>query len=362
MKIGFDSKRFFHNASGLGNYSRDLLRILAGHLPENRYILFDKKASDRGQEILASPAVTFSPVTPGFLARQLQMGRDACSAQCDIFHGLSGELPLRWGKRKIRKVVTIHDLIFRIFPEYYSFFDRQIHFLKFRNAARQADVVVAISEQTKADIIHYLEIPEDKIRVIYQGCSNLFKIPYTAEQEARVKNKYKLPDKFLLNVGTLEERKNGVSVAKAIRGTGIPLVFIGRETAYADAIRKASDLQQVYFLKGVSNEELAIIYRLATVFIYPSVYEGFGIPVIEALFSGTPVITNRDGVFPEAGGASSVYADVANTDDLRSKIVHLWEDENRRIRIAQEGSLFVQKFRDEVIAQQWRELYESLLS
>lgn len=362
MKIGFDGKRFFHNTSGLGNYSRDLLRILAGHLPENRYILFDKKASDRGQEILDSPAVTFSPVTPGFLARQLRMGLDACKAQCDIFHGLSGELPLRWGKRKIRKVVTIHDLIFLIYPGYYSFFDRQIHFRKFRNAALQADVVVAISEQTKADIMHYLEIPENKIRVIYQGCSNLFKIPYTPEQKALVKKKYGLPDKFLLNVGTIEERKNGLSVAKALGGTGIPLVFIGRETAYADAIRKVSDPQQVHFLKGVSNEELAVIYRLATVFIYPSVYEGFGIPVIEALFSGTPVITNRDGVFPEAGGDSSVYADVKDINDLRSKILHLWENETLRSRIAAEGSRFVQKFRDEVIARQWKELYESLLS
>jgi len=361
MKIGYDGKRFFHNTSGLGNYSRDLLRILARHFPENQYILFDKRASHRGQEILASPAVSFSSLTPGFLARQLQMGRDASKEQCDIFHGLSGELPLRWGKKEMKKIVTIHDLIFLIYPQYYSFFDRQIHFRKFRNAALQADVVVAISEQTKADIVHYLEIPENKIRVIYQGCSHLFKTPYPPEQERQVRDKYDLPEKFLLNVGTIEERKNGLSIAKAIRGTDIPLVFIGRETAYTDTIRKISSPEQVRFLKNVSNQELAIIYRLATVFIYPSVYEGFGIPVIEALFSGTPVITNREGVFPEAGGEATVYTDIRNIDELRSKILHLWEDESRRAEIAEKGSRFVQKFRDEVIARQWIELYESLL-
>lgn len=361
MKIGFDGKRFFHNASGLGNYSRDLLRILARHLPQNQYVLFDRKDSGRGQDILSAPNVSFSPLTPGIFARQLQMGRDACAADCDIFHGLSGELPLRWGNRKIRKVVTIHDLIFRIYPEYYNFFDREIHFRKFRNAALAADVVVAISEQTKADIVHYLNIPENKIRVIYQGCSHLFKTPYSREEMNRVKNKYNLPEKFLLNVGTVEERKNGLSIAKAIRDTDLPLVFIGRETAYANAIRNVSLPRQVRFLKDVSNEELAVIYRLATLFIYPSVYEGFGIPVIEALFSGTPVITNREGVFREAGGPSTVYADVQNISDLRTKILHLWNDEDLRSKIAQDGGRFVQKFNDEVIARQWAELYESLL-
>lgn len=360
MKIGFDGKRFFHNTSGLGNYSRDLVRILSAHLPENRYLLFDRKISGRGQEILSSPNVTFSPVTPGFLARQLQMGRDACAAECDIFHGLSGELPLRWGSRKIRKVVTIHDLIFRIYPQYYTYFDREIHFWKFRNAAQQADAVVAISEQTKADILHYLKIPETKVHVIYQGCSHLFKTPYTAEQIQQVKKKYHLPDQFLLNVGTLEERKNGLSIARAIRGTGIPLVFIGRETAYAAAIHQASDENQLYFLKNVSNEDLAVIYQAATLFIYPSVYEGFGIPVIEALFSGTPVITNKDGVFREAGGDASVYVDVQDPAQLRTEILRLWNNEKLRNEIAEAGVQFVQKFRDEVIAQQWKQLYESL--
>jgi len=360
MKIGFDAKRFFHNTSGLGNYSRDLLRILARHIPENQYVLFDSKASDRGQDVLSFPNVTFSPVSPGLFSRQLQMGRDAVAAGCHVFHGLSGELPLCWNTPDIRKVVTIHDLIFEIFPQYYSWFDRKIHLAKFRKAAADADVVVAISEQTKTDIVHYLEIPENKIRVIYQGCSPLFKTRYTAEQKNQVREKYKLPEKFLLNVGTIEERKNGLSIARAIRDTALPLVFIGRETVYTDSIRNISDPEQVRFLKNVSNEELAVIYQSATVFIYPSVYEGFGIPVIEALFSGTPVITNGHGVFPEAGGSSSVYIDVKDTDELRTQILRLWEDENLRNQMAAGGSRFVQKFNDDVIAQQWRQLYESL--
>ena len=161
-------------------------------------------------------------------------------------------------------------------------------------------------------------------------------------------------------MGTLEERKNGLSIARAIRSTGIPLVFIGRETAYAAAIHQASDENQLYFLKNVSNEDLAVIYQAATLFIYPSVYEGFGIPVIEALFSGTPVITNKDGVFREAGGDASVYVDVQDPAQLRTEILRLWNNEKLRNEIAEAGVQFVQKFRDEVIAQQWKQLYESL--
>ncbi|MCD8539304.1 MAG: glycosyltransferase, partial [Leadbetterella sp.] len=136
---------------------------------------------------------------------------------------------------------------------------------------------------------------------------------------------------------------------------------IGRETAYAGIIRSVSDPAQVRFLQGVTNEELAVIYQLATVFIYPSVYEGFGIPVIEALFSGTPVITNRHGVFPEAGGDSTLYTDVQDIPGLKAKILRLWQDDSLRSQMAEEGHRFVQKFRDEVIAEQWKQLYEELL-
>lgn len=365
MKIGFDGKRFFHNASGLGNYSRDLLRILARYLPENEYVLFNRKDSDGAQEVLSFPNVSFSPLTPGLFARQLQMGRDAGEAHCDIFHGLSGELPLRWGKRKIRKVVTIHDLIFEILPHYYSYVDRRIHFVKFRQAAEAADRVVAISEQTKADIMRLLNIPERKIQVIYQGCSSLYKKSYTEQEKDAVRHKYKLPPAFVLNVGTLEDRKNGLSLVKAINGTAIPLIFIGKETAYTQKIRKYIEENrlsgQVIFLKNVSNEDLAIIYRLATIFAYPSVYEGFGIPVIEALYSGVPVITNAAGVFQEAGGPHSRYVQVEDERSIRPALMDLWDNHALRSEMALKGREYARRFDDDKIALAWKNLYTALV-
>jgi hypothetical protein len=149
MKIAFDAKRFFHNASGLGNYSRDLVRILSDKFPENEYLLFNKNKSERGKEILENLNVRFIETSKGKMSRQFKMGKDAQKENADIFHGLSGELPLKWNNTPIKKVVTIHDLIFVRYPQYYSFFDRKIHFWKFRKAAQAADKIIAISEQTK---------------------------------------------------------------------------------------------------------------------------------------------------------------------------------------------------------------------
>src|SRR5690606_9852059 len=105
---------------------------LSTHFPENEYVLFNDKKSGRGAEILASENVSFQETSKGNFARQLKMGKDAQNLNCDIFHGLSGELPLKWNEKPIKKIVTIHDLIFLRFPQYYSFFDRKIHFWKFK--------------------------------------------------------------------------------------------------------------------------------------------------------------------------------------------------------------------------------------
>lgn len=366
MKIAFDGKRFFSNASGLGNYSRDLVRILAAYFPENQYILFNKNQSERGKEILNLPNVSFTETSKGNLSRQFKMGKDAQNASTDIFHGLSGELPLKWNNKPIKKVVTIHDLIFLRFPKYYSFFDRKIHFWKFRKAAEQADLIIAISEQTKRDIIKFLKVPERKIRVVYQGCHQSFKESQSAEFLNAVKEKFKLPQKFILNVGTVEERKNLFNIVKAVNGTEITLVVVGKKTKYFDKVEKyivKNKLQhQIFFLENVSMEELAAIYKLAEIFVYPSFFEGFGIPVIEALFSGTSVITSNTSCLPEAGGNDSVYIDPHNSEDLKSKIVFLWNNEAERKRRVEKGLEYVQKFNDVNIANELIKVYHEVLS
>lgn len=367
MKIAFDGKRFFNNGSGLGNYSRDLVRILATYYPDNEYLLLNNKKSERGKEILALPSVSFIETSKGKLSRQFKMGKDAQNANCDIFHGLSGELPLRWNEKSIKKIVTIHDLIFLRYPKYYGFFDRKIHFWKFKKAAEQADLIIAISEQTKSDIIKFLKVPENKIRVVYQGCHHSFKENKPQEFLNSVREKFKIPTEFILNVGTIEERKNLLNIVKSINNTEIPLVVVGKKKEkYFKKVQRfiiKNKLQnQVFFLENVSMEELAAIYKIAKIFVYPSVFEGFGIPVIESLFSGTAVITSNSSSLPEAGGKDSLYIDPNNIDDLKSKILFLWSNESERKRRVEKGLLYVQKFSDENIAKELMKVYRETIT
>jgi glycosyltransferase involved in cell wall biosynthesis len=370
MNIGFEAKRVFHNKTGLGNYSRDLIRILSTYYPENKYFLYNPKPS---KETLFVPnennVFEKSPSSPFYkkfknIWRQKGVLSDLEKDKIQIFHGLSGEIPVGLRKKNVKSIVTIHDLIFVRHPHLYSFFDRKIHFYKFKKAARNADLVIAISEQTKSDIINFLDIDQAKVHVIYQGCKNVFKKTYTDSKKDTVAKKINLPEKFILNVGTIEERKNALTIVKAIKDLDVSLVLIGKETTYANQIHEyidANNLQdRVRFLKGISAEELAIIYQLATVFVYPSIFEGFGIPIIEALYSKTPVITNKNGVFPEAGGPSSLYIEPFDVDDLQQKINQVLSDSTLSEEMKEKGFEFAQKFNDDVIATSFNNLYQSL--
>jgi len=365
MKIGFDAKRLFHNNSGLGNYSRDLVRVLSRFFPENDYYLFAKKKSDKANEILKQKNIFFKKISSGILARQRKMGKDAQNQNCDVFHGLSAELPIKWNKnKKIKKIVTIHDLIFLKYPKFYSFFDRKIHTWKIKRAIEKADLIIAISQQTKRDIIEYFNVSKEKIRVIYQTCNDNFRKSYSETELLSTSKKFNLPKYFILNVGTIEERKNLFSVVKAIKTTEIPLVVIGKETKYSKQIKQfitENNMQkQVYFLQNVSVTELAHIYKLATIFIYPSLYEGFGIPIIEAIFSKTPVITSNVSCLPEAGGDDSVYVNPMDIYDIRSKILHLWKNPEERLHRSEKSLEFAEKFKEEKIAKELMKIYQEI--
>ncbi len=370
MNIGYEAKRIFHNKTGLGNYSRDLVRILATYFPENNYFLYNPK---KNNETLFSPnssvLIEKLPSTSFYkkfynLWRQKGILSDLKSDNIDVFHGLSGEIPTGLKNNNIKSVVTIHDLIFMRYPNLYSFFDRKIHYYKFKKSAQNANLVIAISEQTKLDIITYLKIPSEKIKVVYQGCQDVFKQNYTEIEKQKVALKYHLPEEFILNVGTIEERKNAFNIVKAIKNINTKLVLVGKETEYSNKIKtyiKENNLtEKVIFLKGLSSQELAITYQLASVFVYPSIFEGFGIPIIEALFSKTPVITTNSGVFPEAGGPNSIYVDPNNIEELTIEIEKLLNDKTLRTEISNKGFEFVQKFNDNVIASQIMECYKSL--
>ena len=369
-KIGYEAKRIFNNTTGLGNYSRDLIRILSKFYPENQYYLYhpnkNKKIEFKNvhQSVFEkSPVSRFNQFFTNYW-RQFSIVADLKKDKVSLFHGLSGELPFNLATSNIKSVVTIHDLIFLRFPEFYNWFDRKIYSYKFKKACQQATVVIAISEQTKKDIIEFFKIEPSKIEVLYQGCSNVFKEQFTDLGKKQVAEKYNLPEKFILNVGTIEERKNIFEVVTAIHTTDIKLVVVGKKTKYCKKIEafitKNNMSSQVYFLSGLSLQDLAITYQLATLFIYPSLYEGFGIPVIEALYSKTPVITSNLSCLPESGGPNSMYINPQNTLEIRNKIQFLIDNDAAKNDMKIKGYEFVQKFNDDIIAKNMMDLYTKI--
>lgn len=371
MKIGFDAKRIYHNTTGLGNYGRDLVRILSEFYPENRYNLYNPKPKKVNRlpkkntilEVLPNTKIwkTFSSIwRQGPIVTQLE--KDAI----EVFHGLTGEIPKGIQRTSIKKVVTIHDLIFIRFPKLYSFFDRMIHLKKVKFSATNADRIIAISEQTKKDIVKYLKIDEAKIVVIYQGCHPVFKEEKPTKFKEEVALKFKLPEKFVLNVGAINERKNILSLIKAIKNIDTTLVIIGGKTSYFKVletyISKHELEEKVLFLENVSMPELSAIYQMASVFVYPSIFEGFGIPIIEALYSKTPVITSTGSCFSEAGGPDTIYVNPNDIVQLTTVIKSVISDQKLSSRMIEKGFEFVQKFNDEKIAENYSFIYESLLN
>ena len=367
MKIGYESKRIFHNKTGLGNYSRDIIRGLSTYFPNNIYYLYNPKKSkqtlfkaNNTNVFECLPKSNFSKKFYNYW-RQKSVVKDLVKDNIDLFHGLSGELPSGLKKNNIKSVVTIHDLIFMRYPNLYSFVDRKIHYLKFKKAVKNADRIIAISEQTKNDIVDFLKVNPNKIDVIYQACQDVFKKRYSDEEKKNVALKFNLPEQFVLNVGTIETRKNALLIVKAIKNCDTQLVLIGKKTKYADKIEayiEQNNLHdKVQFLKGLTSIELAIVYQMASIFVYPSIFEGFGIPIIEALYSKVPVITNKFGVFPEAGGPNSIYINTDNAEELAEKITYLLKNESLRNEIVEKGFEFVQKFNNDRIANSIHDVY-----
>lgn len=372
FSVGFDAKRAFFNASGLGSYSRNLLSALLKYYPENKYYLFTPKT--RNRYILADED-RFIFIKPGSfilkmahpLWRRKYMTEDIKRQKLQIYHGLSQELPTGVENTGIRSVVTVHDLIFLRFPGFYKWYDTKIYTRKLSHACKVSDRIIAISNQTKEDLISFLNISPDKISVIYQGCSHYFYEKYDEEFSKTVSTKYKLPERYLLFVGTIEERKNLLNVLKAIHLSGIkiPLVVVGRKTTpYFNNILEyisANNLNNIFFPGGVENFELPVIYRNAECLIYPSFFEGFGIPLIEALVSKIPAISSNTGCFTEAGGPGTIYIDPYSPEEIGEAILKVTKQPELRTEMIAKGADHAVTFRDDVIAGEYLKLYYSLI-
>ncbi|MCR5014722.1 MAG: glycosyltransferase family 4 protein, partial [Bacteroidales bacterium] len=306
MIIGYDAKRAYRNNSGLGNYSRLLLTTVAEVRRDWQLLLYAPRTAGH-HENFYTPLKNLHPRRPkglwrlaGWLWRSWGVARRLRRDGVDLFHGLSHELPLGI-PTGVRSVVTMHDLIVWRFPEYFKPFDRLVHRLKQRHACRVADIVVAISEQTKRDLVDIMHVDERKIRVLYQSCDPIFWAETTDDERAAalraVRDRYNLPPRYILCVGTVEPRKNQVAAVWALAQLppDVELVIVGRHRgnyAHDIVLRTAYECRvadRVRFLTDVPFADFPALYRGAVASVYMSHFEGFGIPVLESLCCDTPV-------------------------------------------------------------------------
>ena len=383
MNIGFDAKRAYHNGTGLGHYSRTLINSLSEYYPEHHYYLFNPKPSDRFQltgnnchEILPQGLLNkfFSAAW-----RSSWVKKDLQKLKIDLYHGLSHEIPVGIQKANCTSVVTIHDLIHERFPDQYSAIDVKIYSKKFRYACENAGQVIAISEQTKRDIIEFYKTPEEKITVCYQSCNPAFGKTVKEEGKIKIKTQYGLPEEFFLYVGSIIERKNLLNICKAIfllrNELDIPLVVIGDGGKYKQQVKeyiKQHGIEKsiIFLSENASAKssklfksaiDFPAIYQSAIAMIYPSFFEGFGIPVIEALWSKLPVITSNVSCLPEAGGDGAYYVNPANAEEIAAGMRKIYSDKQFAAVMIEKGWEYAQNFTQQKSATSVMDVYKTVL-
>lgn len=330
LKIGFDAKRLFLNNTGLGNYSRNLVKYLKQLYPQHEYHLFTTKlVSNKATHYFLEHDFVIHTCPgwqPAWYWRSVGMAATINALKLDIYHGLSHEIP--YGINKSTKTfVTIHDLIYETHPELFGWWNSKIYQFKYRSSCHRSDKIFAMSKSTANDISSYYPIDKNKIKITYQSCDESFHtLPFNQGRHD-----------YFLYVGTINERKSLKDIVIALslmpEDKKKKLVVVGDGGGYKQEVIneiKKLHLEQWVVFKGVmNNDELILLYDNAICLILPSQYEGFGIPIIESLFRKTPVITSNNSSLPEAAGPGAIYINHGDTYALSQAMLDM---QNEKIR------------------------------
>lgn len=372
MHVGFDAKRFFLNTTGLGNYSRSTITSLAAYVPQHRYTLYTPRGHGQFCTLAMESGLNVQEPCPlgrhfPALWRSFGIPRQARQDNIDLYHGLSHELPLARFAPGTRTVVTMHDLLFLTHPGLFPWIDRQLYALKYRSSCQRADMVVAISQNTAQDVHDLFGVPLDRIRVVYQSCAPEFRQRVTPARLAVLAQKYTLPPSYILFVGSLVPRKMPQILIQAL--AAIPaqdrpgLVLAGSGPLAPQLLDLARDLHlgDIVRLTGrVPDADLPGLYQGALAFAYPSLGEGFGIPILEALTSQVPVITSSGSCFAEAGGDAAWYVTPGQVDELAQAITSILADERLRADMVERGHRHAQAFHPSKVATAMADVYHEL--
>lgn len=363
--IGFDAKYANVGNNTQSSYARFVIEAIAEACPRHSYLRMYVPSREEHAEYdaLASRHNVESMEPDGSLWRKMPwlwrlwpIGRDMQRGDVRLYHSLTSFLPYGLERRGIRTIVTVHNLEFLRLRGLFSPLHNMYRRAAMLSSLTRADRIVALSESIKHDLVRYLRIDSDKIDVIYRGCHHRFAEPITPETLAAVRDRYHLPARYMVVVGTHLPRKNLGHLVETLRRVDedIAIVVVGRATTYTEHIsRRIKSLglgDRVTMLHGVADEDMPAIYHQAIAYLMPSLYEGFATSIVEAITVGTPVIAAKGSSLEEAGGPSSIYVDATDRDALAEAISRVANDEELQQRMIRDGKAYASRFRPEVIA------------
>ena len=372
--LGFDAKYANAEIEGIGSYGRFIAQSIAKAYPDNAYLRMyvPRQLPNAEYEALVEMPNVESMEPDGSLWRRLSrawrmwhVAKDAKRGDVELFHGLANSIPFGLARRGIRSVVTIHDLRFIRYPNHFNILDRIVREFMIRSACRRADRIIAASETTKRDLRKLMRVNPEKIDVVYQGCNPMYNTPVSEEEIKAIREKYQLPERYLLNVGDIEERKNIGLILEAMAELpdSIELVVAGKQTNYIKRLKrriKSLGLEGRVHFRNIAHEDRPALYKGADIFIYPSHFEGFALEILEALSIGVPVIATRGSSLEEAGGRKSIYVSPRDCGEMIEAIERIMADEELREEMIAAGKRHIRHFRGEVAAYTIMKCYERI--
>ena len=368
MKIGIDVYPAFFQAGGIARYARALINaIIRENDPPQDLVLFYNRFRERrtawkpdNDQLSIRQWVFPRRLVNGLWNRFAWPPIERWCGHIDLFHGLHFVLP---PVRKALRVLTVHDLTFLKYPNYFS--DRRLNERGYRqelpSALERADKVIAVSEQTRDDLVQLMHFPPERIRVIHEGVDLAFFMPVDPHQAVLIQHRHGLKTPYIVFlVGTPEPRKNLDRTLAAVKKADphIQLAMVGPKEKLRRLISEEN--RNVIFTGNISDHHLAALLSGAAVSLYPSLYEGFGLPVLESMACGAPVITSDRGSLPEVAGEAALIVDPENTSQITDAIVTVLQDESLRHRLVERGRARAARFTWEKTARETLALYREL--
>ena len=364
MRIGIDARKL--HDFGIGTYIRNLLRQLARLDRQTEFVVLCRPEDHEGLSSLGENFRVVTETSGNYsVAEQLKIPMALRREGVTLFHAPHYVLP---PLVRCRSVVTIHDCIHLMFPQYLP---NRVALAyartSIRLAARRATRVLTVSESSTRDILRFVDAEPGKIDVIYNAFDDRFGVEPCEEDVVRVRDRYQLGDEFVLYAGNVKPHKNLERLIQAfniVRKRGLnhlKLVLIGDEISKYAALRRAVHHYQLHkyvrFLGYMPEETLAVMYRLAAVFVFPSLYEGFGLPPLEAMASGTPVVTSNLSSLPEVVGDAAMLVDPYDPQAIADGIKRVLTDERLRRELRTKGLARARQFSWETSVRRVREIY-----